>query len=58
MKQEEGGTGRKDEAKKTDEEGNGGEETSKHCGTLIVDATCAPADIQFPTDVRNQENLI
>ena len=52
IKPEEGGTGRKDEAKKTDEEANRGEETSKHCGTLIVDATCAPADIQFPTDVR------
>ena len=52
IKPEEGGTGRKDEAKKTDEGANGGEEASKHCGTLIVDATCAPADIQFPTDVR------
>lgn len=33
---------------KTDEE----EETPKPCGTLIVDATCTPADVQFPTDVR------
>ena len=27
------------------------DESSNH-GTLILDATCAPADIQYPTDVR------
>ncbi len=37
-------TGREDDAGKEEEEAR--------CGTLIVDATCTPADIQFPTDVR------
>ena len=35
-----------------DEKADGKEETPKPCGTLIVDATCTPADVQFPTDVR------
>lgn len=37
---------------KVDERAVGEEETPKPCGTLIVDATCTPADVQFPTDVR------
>ena len=36
-----------DEGKREDEESG----PSNH-GTLILDATCAPADIQYPTDVR------
>ena len=36
-----------EEAKTEDDEAE-----SSNCGTLILDATCAPADIQYPTDVR------
>ena len=36
-----------DEGKREDEDSG----SSNH-GTLILDATCAPADIQYPTDVR------
>ena len=42
----------KSEGEKMDEKTDVEEETPKPCGTLIVDATCTPADIQFPTDVR------
>ena len=46
------------EAEQTSKEGemdenvDGEKEKPQPCGTLIVDATCTPADIQFPTDVR------
>lgn len=40
-----GGTGT---GQKVDKE----EEKQEPSGTLILDATCAPQDIQFPTDVR------
>lgn len=39
-----------DQAGKADEKEE--EETPEPCGTLIVDATCTPADVQFPMDVR------
>lgn len=34
------------------EEVSEGSEDNKNKGTLILDATCAPQDIQYPTDVR------
>ena len=37
------------EAEKDDEDDNGGESGPK--GTLLLDATCCPSDIHFPTDV-------
>jgi hypothetical protein len=32
--------------------GDGGGESTENQGTLIMDATCTPADIKFPTDVN------
>src|SRR4028118_1809856 len=29
-----------------------GKNESLNCGKLIIDATCAPADISYPTDLR------
>ena len=40
------------ETGKVGEKAEGEEATPQPCGTLIVDATCTPADVQFPTDVR------
>ena len=51
-KPEVAGEGRADGEEKADKRSNEKEEKSQPCGTLIVDATCTPADIQFPTDVR------
>lgn len=31
--------------------GDNGEEKTENSGTLILDATCAPADVHYPTDV-------
>lgn len=39
----------KPQGSSTTSDGSGAEETG---GTLILDATCAPQDIQYPTDVR------
>lgn len=46
------GEGQSDDVDKTDKGSSGEEERPQPCGTLIVDATCTPSDIQFPTDVR------
>ncbi|MBT7260152.1 MAG: IS5 family transposase, partial [Desulfobacula sp.] len=35
-----------------DDSESGGETSSKNKGKLLVDATCAPADITFPTDLK------
>ncbi len=36
---------------KTDEHSDGGKKKTPNEGTLILDATCVPSDIRFPTDV-------
>ncbi len=43
----------KDDHPKDSDKGNGqSEEDAAHQGQLILDATCAPGDIHYPTDVR------
>lgn len=42
----------KDNDSDDDSSGNGGSGTSENSGTLILDATCAPQNIEFPQDVN------